>query len=189
MKKCMFKFDFNYDKEKLLKESQLLNYTPVNYNNFLTRSSNETNNDNLSFVEKDKQWWDKQTSWNASREPKSKNANLSESKRIIELFKKVCNTDKIRPSFLTQKKDTEVLLHIDPGTLCKINLVLQGGQTPINFQGYGDELYEVALLNITLNHSVPIQTDQDRILFTLRFTHHSYNYVRRNLQNYFRSSK
>ena len=34
MKKCMFKFDFDYDKEKLLKESQLLNYTPVNYNNF-----------------------------------------------------------------------------------------------------------------------------------------------------------
>jgi hypothetical protein len=32
MKKCMFKFNFDYDKEKLLKESQLLNYTPVNYN-------------------------------------------------------------------------------------------------------------------------------------------------------------
>ena len=44
MKKCMFKFDFDYDKEKLLKESQLLNYTPVNYNNFLFIDMSSTNN-------------------------------------------------------------------------------------------------------------------------------------------------
>ena len=50
MENCLYKFKINFDKNKLLQESKVFNYKPVNKQNFLTRSSDEIHNDDLSFI-------------------------------------------------------------------------------------------------------------------------------------------
>tara|TARA_B100001248_G_scaffold155090_1_gene116739 strand:+ start:58203 stop:58763 length:561 start_codon:yes stop_codon:yes gene_type:complete len=182
MENCLYKFKIDFDKNKLLQESKVFNYKPVNKQNFLTRSSDEIHNDDLSFIENNGQWWEEQTSWNASREPKTSEFDISESRRILALFKTMCDTDDIKSNFLTQEKNTEVLLHTDPGTTCKINFVLQGGHTPVVFKGYNEDFYDIALLNITIPHSVPVQTDMKRVLYTLRFTKDSYEDVKQKIK-------
>ena len=104
MENCLYKFKIDFDKNKLLQESKVFNYKPVNKQNFLTRSSDEIHNDDLSFIENNGQWWTEQTSWNASREPKITNFDISESRRILALFKKMCDTDDIKSNFLFLRK-------------------------------------------------------------------------------------
>ena len=184
MEDCIFKFSMEHDKEKLLEESKVFRYQPINKET-LTWIYNEgiEYNDDLSFIDKDDKWWTEQESWTASREPKVTDFDLTESRRLKALFQKVCDTDDIKASFLTQKQTTEVIVHTDVGTLCAINFLLEGGQTPINFEGYPDEYYDVALINTSINHSVPIQKDQDRILFKLRFTHNTFDDIKQKIKN------
>ena len=184
MENCLYKFKMDHDKEKLIEESKVFKYKPINKET-LTWIYNEgiEFNDDLSFIEKDNKWWTEQESWAASREPISGEVDLSESIRITKLMKEICKTDKIKANFLTQTQGSEVPTHTDVGTLCAINFILEGGQTPINFEGYADEYYDTALLNVSVNHSVPVQKDQNRILFKLRFTHHTFDEIKQCIQN------
>tara|TARA_X000000368_G_scaffold414065_1_gene403251 strand:+ start:2326 stop:2904 length:579 start_codon:yes stop_codon:yes gene_type:complete len=184
MEDCIFKFVVDHDKKKLLEESKVFQYQPINKDT-LTWIYNEglDYNDDMSFIEKNNKWWTEQRSWNASREPKVTEFDLSESRRLTSLFKKICETDTIKANFLTQTQGSEVPVHTDVGTLCAINFILEGEQTPINFEGHADEYYDVALLNVSINHSVPVQKDQDRILFKLRFTHNTFDEIKEKIKN------
>ena len=65
--------------------------------------------------------------------------------------------------------------------------MIKGGETPVRFDDADSvivEKYTVALLNVSRNHSVPIQTGEDRLLFKLRFTHNKYEEVREAIKQY-----
>ena len=189
LENCIFKFKIDYDKEQLAKESKLYHYKPINtetLNNIYNVS--ESDNDDLSFIQKDETWWKDQESWNTGYKLKEDNVNdLPESERLTNLFKRIVGTEHIKPNFFTQTKGTEVKTHIDVGTLCAINFMIRGGETPVRFDDADSvvvEKYTVALLDVSRNHSVPIQTGEDRLLFKLRFTHNKYEEVKEAIKQY-----
>jgi len=142
----------------------------------------------LSFIDKDTNWWRDQKSWNTGYKLKNENINdLPESQRLTNLFKRIVKTENIKPNFFTQTKGTEVKTHIDVGTLCAINFMIKGGETPVRFDDADSvivEKYTVALLDVSRNHSVPVQTGEDRLLFKLRFTHNKYEEVKEAIKQY-----
>lgn len=183
LENCIFKLNIAYDKEQLTKESKLYEYKPINtetLSNLYSVSEEEDRNDkdDLSFLNNDKVWWKEQESWNTTYKLKDNNSHRPESKRLRDLFKNIVGTDNVKPSFFTQTIGTHVPTHIDVGTLCAINFIISGGETPVEFEGLGKEFYTVALLNVSENHSVPIQTGEDRLLFKLRFTHNTFQEVK-----------
>ena len=180
----IFKFEVPYDKDQLIKESQLFDYKPINTETLNNIYGVSENNDDLSFINNDKVWWRDQDSWNTSYQLKEENSNLIESMRLTKLFKNIVGTDNVKPNFFTQTIGTEVKTHIDVGTLCAINFIIKGGETPVMFDGIGQDTYTVALLNVNENHSVPVQKNEDRLLFKLRFTSNKYNEVKQSIQNY-----
>lgn len=184
MDNYIFKFEVPYDKDQLIKESQLFDYKPINTETLNNIYGVSENNDDLSFINNDKVWWRDQDSWNTSYQLKEENSNLIESMRLTKLFKNIVGTDNIKPNFFTQTMGTEVKTHIDVGTLCAINFIIKGGETPVMFDGIGQDTYMVALLNVNENHSVPVQKNEDRLLFKLRFTSNKYNEVKQSIQNY-----
>ncbi len=189
LENCIFKFKIDYDKEQLEKESKLFHYKPINtetLNNIYDVS--ESDKDDLSFIQKDTTWWRDQESWNTGYKLKDENVNdLPESQRLTDLFKRIVGTENIKPNFFTQTKGTEVKTHIDVGTLCAINFMIKGGETPVRFDDADAvfvENYTVALLNVSKNHGVPVQTGEDRLLFKLRFTHNKYEEVKEAIKQY-----
>ena len=65
--------------------------------------------------------------------------------------------------------------------------MIKGGETPVRFDDADAvfvENYTVALLNVSKNHSVPVQTGEDRLLFKLRFTHNKYEEVKEAIKQY-----
>ena len=188
MEDCIFKFDINYDKEQLAKESKLYQYKPINTETLNNLYSGSENKDDLSFTKNNADWWRDQESWNTGYKLKDENVNdLPESQRLTNLFKRIVGTEHIKPNFFTQTKGTEVKTHVDVGTLCAINFMIKGGETPVRFDDADSviiEKYTVALLNVSRNHGVPVQTGEDRLLFKLRFTHNKYHEVKEAIKEY-----
>lgn len=184
MEDHIFKFEIDYDKEQLIKESKLFDYKPINTQTLNNIYGTSENNDDLSFINSDTAWWKDQESWNTSFQLKEDNSNLTESVRLTKLFKEIVGTENVKPNFFTQTVGTEVKTHRDVGTLCAINFIITGGETPVVFDGIGKDTYTVALLNVNEDHSVPTQTGENRLLFKLRFTSNKYNEVKESIADY-----
>ena len=72
----IFKFEIDYDKQQLIKESKLFEYKPINTETLNNIYGTSENNDDLSFINSDTAWWKDQESWNTSYQLKEDNSNL-----------------------------------------------------------------------------------------------------------------
>jgi|TARA_R100000027_G_scaffold62233_1_gene54218 hypothetical protein len=87
-------------------------------------------------------------------------------KSYVEDFKNKYNIPgKVDGRFYRLKANTTLPMHIDSGTKCSINFLLNGDGAPVIFES-GEYTYKQALLNTSIMHSV-INGDKDRILFKI----------------------
>ena len=75
-------------------------------------------------------------------------------------------------------------MHVDPTTLCSINIILSDEYAPAEFEGFGKVMYECALFNTSVNHAVPA-FDKERLLLKFAYLNTEYGVVRKRLENYF----
>lgn len=163
----IYHFKINYDKDKLLEESKSVRYNAINEKNLdRYKRLGFIEKDTISYDVEDKEWFSNQKDWKMSS--KINDDPNSESERLHNIFKKILQVDNLGPRFLTQKEGADVHYHIDGETLCAINFLVRGDQTPISFKDVGHFYYDVALINTNHAHSVPKQVDEDRVLFKLR---------------------
>ena len=184
--------NLNVDKDQLIKESKLCDYVPVNrlvLRKVKNRGYKTTNKIPDYVNEADKEWWWKQRSWQTSVPADSiKLEEMPETCRITSLFQDIIGSNNIEPNFFTQQKNTEVKMHKDVGIKCAINFILQGKETPIEFEDYGKFYYQNALLDITQKHSVPLQIGVDRLVFKLRILDKDYTECREKIYNFFQKN-
>ena len=163
----IYHFKINHDKDKLLEESNSVRYNAINEKNLERyKRLGFIEKDTISYDVEDKEWFSNQKDWKMSS--KINDDPNSESERLHNIFKKILQVDNLGPRFLTQKEGADVHYHIDGETLCAINFLVRGDQTPISFKDVGHFYYDVALINTNHAHSVPKQVDEDRVLFKLR---------------------
>ena len=163
----IYHFEINHDKDKLLEESNSVRYNAINEKNLERyKRLGFIEKDTISYDVEDKEWFSNQKDWKMSS--KINDDPNSESERLHNIFKKILQVDNLGPRFLTQKEGADVHYHIDGETLCAINFLVRGDQTPISFKDVGHFYYDVALINTNHAHSVPKQVDEDRVLFKLR---------------------
>lgn len=88
-----------------------------------------------------------------------------------------------------QLANTSVHTHIDPATMCSINIVLTEDYAPVVFEDYGEISYECALFNTSLRHSVPAY-HKERLLLKFAFKDDPYEEVlkRPNLSSLLKTS-
>lgn len=75
-----------------------------------------------------------------------------------------------------------VHMHIDPTTLCAINIILSDDYAPAEFEGFGNVKYECALFNTSVNHAVPAY-HEERLLLKFAYLNKSYDEIRSNLSS------
>lgn len=75
-----------------------------------------------------------------------------------------------------------VHMHIDPTTLCAINIILSDDYAPAEFEGFGNVKYECALFNTSVNHAVPAY-HKERLLLKFAYLNKSYDEIRSNLSS------
>ena len=81
-----------------------------------------------------------------------------------------------------QLADTSVHMHIDPATLCSVNIVLSKDAAPVVFEDYGEIDYRCALFNTSLNHAVPAY-HKERLLLKFAYLDTPYEAVRKRLSH------
>lgn len=86
------------------------------------------------------------------------------SERIQEIF-----GVRGKPRFYNLKAESEIPMHTDRGTLCSLNIILDGDESaPVDYSSGNSYHYKVALLNTTLMHGVK-NGKEERKLFKLSF--------------------
>lgn len=100
-----------------------------------------------------------------------------------DYLQNICNLYEINgsPRFYFLKKNSYLLPHVDHGTKCSINILLNSkNPAPI---GFGDEIfyYKQALINVSEEHWVK-NTDEDRILFKLSIKDEDYETIYRKIK-------
>lgn len=73
-------------------------------------------------------------------------------------------------------------MHVDPTTLCAINIILSDDYAPAEFEGFGNVKYECALFNTSVNHAVPAY-HKERLLLKFAYLNKSYDEIRSNLSS------
>lgn len=84
-------------------------------------------------------------------------------KYIAEIFQEELGVE-IRPRFYILEAGTTLPMHVDRGTQCSFNIVVDG-TSPITFED-GEYYYKQALLNTQVMHGV-FNTIDDRVLYKL----------------------
>ena len=79
-----------------------------------------------------------------------------------------------------QLADTSVHMHIDPATLCSVNVILSDDPAPVIFEDFGEIQYRAALFNTSLNHAVPAH-HSERLLLKFAYLNTSYDTVLKRL--------
>lgn len=79
-----------------------------------------------------------------------------------------------------QLADTSVHMHIDPATLCSVNVILSDDPAPVIFEDFGEIQYRAALFNTSLNHAVPAH-HSERLLLKFAYLDTSYDTVLKRL--------
>lgn len=174
----IYKFDYEYDKNKLIEESNNVKFFPINQKNM-----DRLNRLGLyrfeSLETEDKKWFRDQKTWKYSSQiEKNEGTEVS---RIEEDFKKILKVDHLDPKFLSQEVGTKVTMHRDAGIKCAINFLISGTSTPIIFKDVGEFNYVNALINTDELHAVPEQTNEPRLIFKLRTNHISFSEARQRL--------
>ena len=75
-----------------------------------------------------------------------------------------------------------VHMHIDPTTLCSVNIILSDDYAPAEFEGFGKVSYDCALFNTSVNHAVPAY-DKERLLLKFAYLDRSYETMRSSLSS------
>jgi len=97
-------------------------------------------------------------------------------KSYVKDFKNKYNIPgKVDGRFYRLKANSTLPMHIDSGTKCSINFLLNGDGAPVLFES-GEYTYKQALLNTSIMHSV-INGDKDRILFKISIFELDFNQV------------
>jgi hypothetical protein len=65
--------------------------------------------------------------------------------------------------------DNEVTKRGRKGTQCAINVLLAGADNPVEFEGYGEQLYDAAVLNTSHIHRVELWNKIERIMARISF--------------------
>ena len=190
----LWKFDYEFDKTRLLKEAMSDNYIslPTKYErDNIERAYSWTTDDNnyAPFTDVGNCSNDEFVEWM----DKNKESSLKVAKFYDELRVHVKNADDCPyglelakyfadlvgednwPRFYYQKKGFKLRLHTDRGTLCSINFVLTEDPDPIYFENDEQVYYKVGLLNTSELHGVI--TTEDRYLFKISFPDTSFEKV------------
>mgnify|MGYP003127241046 CR=1 FL=1 len=80
------------------------------------------------------------------------------------------------------KPYTDVHYHIDPMTLCAINIILSENYGPVKFKEYGEIYYKQALFNNNRMHSIPA-FEEERLLLMFPYFNKSYEDVKNSLSD------
>ena len=104
--------------------------------------------------------------------------NFHYAKYLIKYFM----LGEVRPRFYFLKKDTVIPEHIDDGTKCSINFLLNSkNPAPVTIEGV-EYYYKNCLLNTQKIHSVKNDTE-DRLLFKLSIFDDDFETVKEKIQN------
>ena len=79
-----------------------------------------------------------------------------------------------------QKANSSVHMHIDPATLCSINIIVSEDNAPVIFEEFGEIYYKCALFNTSLNHAVPAH-NKERLLLKFSYLDTPYDVVKSRL--------
>lgn len=213
MEEHLYRFNYEYDKEQLLKEFHIMNnnedktdYWIINTDVLYTVANGREDIDvdnifpNYHDIE-DKEKWDNLTGWRIRSLPLGQDYNKSElylseckeMKRMADELTRVVGSEGgnlMIPYFLTQEENSEVPIHIDMGFSCAINMIIEGGETPVYFRDDDGTIseynYENALLNVCGKfHGVPEQQDKRRVLLKFRIVDVNYYDAMNRLKEYF----
>lgn len=98
-----------------------------------------------------------------------------------------------RPRFYTLDANEFLMTHVDLGTQCSLNFVIQGGNSPVIFEGEMEVkpdvnsrfqyFYESALFNTTKPHGV-VNDNEDRIIFKISIFDKTYEEVREKIKSH-----
>lgn len=104
-------------------------------------------------------------------------------KTYVEDFKfKYKIPGKVDGRFYRLKANTTLPMHIDSGTKCSINFLLNGDGAPVIFES-GEYVYKQALLNTSIMHGV-VNGDKDRIIFKISIFESTYDEVKHKLKGF-----
>ena len=103
-------------------------------------------------------------------------------KTYVEDFKlKYKIPGKVDGRFYRLKANTTLPMHIDSGTKCSINFLLNDDGAPVIFES-GEYIYKQALLNTSIMHGV-VNGDKDRIIFKISIFESTYDEVKHKLKD------
>jgi len=200
MLRHLYKFDYQVDKEQLKKEHKLMqesNETSLrNVNTELLEKVNagrDTGKDIFPTYHdlKDKEQWDNMDTLKIRAfDEYQYQDDYPEIKRLTNDFAKILDSKDITPFFVLQEQNSDFPMHMDMGFQCAINLIIDGGDTPIMFREDDGSIhkynYDNALLNIcNVFHGVPKQQDMKRMLLKFRIKDVSYDNACKRMMEYF----
>ena len=81
------------------------------------------------------------------------------------------------------QSNSYVHMHVDPLTLCSVNIILSNNNGPVIFKDYGNIYYECALFNCSLEHAVPA-FNNERLLLKYYWQKQSYEEIKTQLANF-----
>ena len=143
----IYQFNYVYDKEKLLTEAQCQdNYQPY---------YDPKNNNVLPY-------------WHI------KHIKSGYGMEITKRFESLLNCS-IKPRFYHLFAGFELPMHIDRGTQCSINFVLNDSNDPVMFENKTVN-YKQAVLDVTKKHGV-LKNTTDRYLFKMSIFHKSFDEI------------
>ena len=148
--------NLEYDIDKLNDEVKDLDFQPFN---LYTKGYNEST---------DAAWWI---------------ARIREDKHVYPQINKIYKL--LEADFIAihmQYANTRVNTHIDPNSLCCVNILLSGDTGPVIFEDYGKIYYKCALFNNQEWHAVP-SYNKERLLLKFAYSKRSYEKVLTTLTN------
>jgi len=195
----LYKFNYDIDRQQLVKEHDLMSSSDETslhtVNTELLEKVNagrDTGEDIFPTYHdlKDKKQWDNMNTLKVrSFDEYQFQTDYPEMKRLTNDFGNIIGSKDITPFFVLQEKDSDFPFHIDMGFQCAINIIIKGGNTPILFRendNIHEYNYENALLNIcNIFHSVPVQQDVNRMLLKFRIKDVSYSDASKRMMEYF----
>jgi len=134
--------DLVYDKDKLVKEMEQVNFLP--YNDLGPKQKGTSNIPEGS-------WFKNPDTWLLGHVTKE----LPEVSKVVKQLEKLFGSKDIRPRFYKQEANTFVPLHTDTGTLSAVNIILSEDYAPVKFEGLGFINYKCALIDTQKRHGVP----------------------------------
>ena len=186
MELSLYKFEYEYNEDKLLNEAKGSDYVPfTDVGNQSNKNFNEWLVKHIDMKGKVIDFYKKQ----GNRIEVKEAWDCPYASSIQKYFEDLLSFD-ISSRFYLQKKGFNLPLHKDRGTFCSINMVLGDDYDPIRLESDGVptiKYYKTALLNTQSLHGV--NATKDRYLFKMSFKDNSFEEVRDKLHNSLNTNK